>query len=249
MDAVAAAIMVKNPGTGSDAMVRLLIVEFDADLSGRLDAALREAKYTVLHAGNADEAMSVLDKNSVQLIVANSACGGIEMTSELRDAENTVPVIILTADAARSEMRRIFRSGADGYMTLPLDLEELLMRIQSLLWRCNVVDEASLRFGSCLLHSQTLTVETRTGEIELRRMEFLLLEKLLSYPGRIFTRPQLMDDLWGYENDSDPRTVDTHIRRLRKKLHDVEDIRIQTVRGLGYRAVMPRRIRRELESE
>ena len=129
-------------------------------------------------------------------------------------------------------------------MTIPLDLEELQMRVRNLLWRCQIVDGSTLRFGSCQLHSRTLTIETPGGEIELRRMEFLLLEKLLSYPGRIFTRAQLMDELWGYESQSDPRTVDTHIRRLREKLRDVEDIRLMTVRGIGYRAAVPRRVRK-----
>jgi len=225
-------------------MISILLVESDAAQAKRLAAVLRDCSYTVLQANDAKDALSVLDRNSLELIVANSDCGGIELTGELRSVGNAIPVIVITAHTARAEMRRIFRSGADGYMLSPPDTEELQMRIKNLLWRCNVVAEASLRFGGCVLHSQTLTLETPTGDIELRRMEFLLLEKLMSYPGKIFTRPQLMDDLWGYDTESDPRTVDTHIRRLRKKLRDVEDIRIQTVRGLGYRAVVPRRIRR-----
>lgn len=126
-------------------------------------------------------------------------------------------------------------------MPTPVDLEELQMRVQNLLWRCRIVDDAALRFGSCCLHAHSLTLESPKGSIELRRMEFLLLEKLLSYPGRVFTRAQLMDELWGFDTQSDPRTVDTHIRRLRQKLREVDDIRLQTVRGLGYRAAMPRR--------
>ena len=224
-------------------MIRIMLVESENEAARRIAASLRDAGYTVLRACSREEALDALDKTGVQMIVAACESGGIELTSELRDAGNTMPVIMLTKNSARAEMRRIFRSGADGYMVCPPDAEELQMRIRSLLWRCNVVAEASLRFGSCVLHAETMTVETRDGEIELRRMEFLLLEKLMSYPGKVFSRPQLMDDLWGYESESDPRTVDTHIRRLRKKLHSVEDIRIQTVRGLGYRAVVPRRIR------
>lgn len=225
-------------------MVRILLVENNDSRAKRVAASLREMNYTVEQASDAAAAIALLETCSVQLIVAGAACGGLELTQELRDAEDITPVIILTEEDAPAEKRRIFRAGADGYMVLPLDLEELQMRVRSLLWRCRIVDDASLRFGSCCLHAETLSLETPDGEIELRRMEFLLLEKLLSYPGRVFTRAQLMDELWGFDSQSDPRTVDTHIRRLRKKLRDVEDIRLLTVRGLGYRAAMPRRIRK-----
>ena len=225
-------------------MVRILLVEPNMLLSNAIAEALREKDYAVVQTKDSAEALSALDRSSFQMIIAESCGNGIEMTAELRNVGNTVPVIVMTENSGRSEMRKIFRSGADGYIISPPDLEELQMRVKVLLWRCNVVSEASLRFGSCVLHSQSYTLETAGSEIELRRMEFLLLEKLMSYPGKIFSRPQLMDDLWGYESESDPRTIDTHIRRLRKKLHDVDDIKIQTVRGLGYRLVVPRRIRR-----
>lgn len=225
-------------------MIHILILESNTERGKKIASVLRECGYGTLPAADAGEALGLLDSNSVQLIVGNSACGTAELTEELREGGNAVPVIIITENEARTEKRRIFRSGADGYMTIPLDLEELQMRVKSLLWRCRIVDDASLRFGSCCLHAGTLIVETPREEIELRRMEFLLLEKLLSYPGRIFTRPQLLDELWGFESQSDPRTVDTHIRRLRQKLREVDEIRIQTVRGLGYRAAMPRRLRK-----
>lgn len=224
-------------------MIRILIVENTESRARRIAAALRELDYDVVTVANAADALTLLGQTGVQLIVANSDCGGMELTQELRDADDITPVIVITENASGQEKRRIFRCGADGYMILPLDLEELQMRVRSLLWRCRIVDDAVQRFGSCRLYAHTLTIETPSGEIELRRMEFLLLEKLLSYPGRVFTRSQLMDELWGFDSQSDPRTVDTHIRRLRKKLRDVEDIRLQTVRGLGYRAAIPRRVR------
>lgn len=232
-----------------NAVIRLLIVENEEDRSRRLAACTRELGFEAVPAADAADALRTMERTAVQLIVANSDCGGLELIRELRDADDTTPAIILTASDSRAQKRRIFRSGADGYMVLPLDLEELQMRIQNLLWRCRIVDDAQLRFGSCTLRAHTLTLESPAGEIELRRMEFLLLEKLLSYPGRVFTRAQLMDELWGYDSQSDPRTVDTHIRRLRKKLRDVDDIRLLTVRGLGYRAAMPRRVQKALDSE
>ena len=225
-------------------MIRILIVERNPERSRQMAASLRQRDYAVLLASDEEKALSLLDENSIELILANADCGGVSLCQELRDAEDRTPFIVLTETDTGQERRRIFRSGADGYMTMPLDMEELQMRVRNLLWRCRIVDASTLRFGSCQLHAHTLTIETPDGEIELRRMEFLLLEKLLSYPGRIFTRAQLMDELWGYESQSDPRTVDTHIRRLREKLRDVEDIRLMTVRGIGYRAAIPRRIRK-----
>ena len=230
-------------------MIRVLIVEQNTERAKRIATAFREMNYDTLYADDENAALSLLDENSIQLIVANADCGGILLCQELRDNDNITPLLVITESSAGQERRRIFRSGADGYMTIPLDLEELQMRVRSLLWRCRIVEDSTLRFGSCRLHSHALTIETPDGDIELRRMEFLLLEKLLSYPGRVFTRAQLMDDLWGYDSQSDPRTVDTHIRRLRKKLRDVEDIRLLTVRGIGYRAAVPRRIRKAERKE
>jgi len=224
-------------------MIQILVIENDKHLRHRIAAAMRELGYDTMEAVSGEEALGLLAHSRAHLILVNNACGGCELTRELRDADDAVPVIIFTERTGGPERRRIYRSGADGYMFLPLDVEELQMRVKNLLWRCRIVDEAVLRFGSCELHAHTLRVEAPDRSIELRRMEFLLLEKLLSYPGRIFTRAQLMDELWGYDSESDPRTVDTHVKRLRKKLCDVEDIRIQTVRGLGYRAAFPRRLR------
>lgn len=230
-------------------MIRVLVVEKNKERLKHISSALQEMNYEILHADDEEGALSVLDENSIQLIVANSDCGAAALCQELRDSEDITPFLVITDISTGQERRRIFRSGADGYMTIPLDLEELQMRVKNLLWRCRIVDDSTLRFGSCRLHSNTMSIETPGGDIELRRMEYLLLEKLLSYPGRIFTRAQLMDDLWGYDSESDQRTVDTHIRRLRKKLRDVEDIRLLTVRGLGYRAAVPRRIRKAEKKE
>lgn len=225
-------------------MIHILLVDSDAGRRRTVTEAMRALDYDVLPAQNAEDALAVLAHSAAQLIVAAMADGGCELTRELRDAGDTTPVIVLLERGGMQEKRRVYRSGADGYMLPPLEAEELQMRVRTLLWRCRVVDDAVLRFGSCSLHAHTLTLETPNGPIELRHMEFLLLEKLLSYPGHVFTRAQLMDELWGFDNESSPRTVDTHIKLLRKKLREVDDIRLQTVRGLGYRAAIPRRARR-----
>jgi len=224
-------------------MIYIMVVSADRDQRRRICAALREPGYNAIEAESSAEALELTAHESVNVIVADYECGGCDLTAELRGSEISTPVIIMIPGRLGAERRRVFRSGADGYMYSPVDTEELLMRIENLLWRCNIVDDALLRVGSCELRANTLQVITPTQAIDLRRMEFLLLQKLLSYPGRIFTRPQLMDEIWGYDSESEPRTVDTHIKRLRQKLRNVEDIRIQTVRGLGYRAAVPKRAR------
>ena len=222
-------------------MIHILAVSSKKDLRRRVCAAMRACGYETSEAENAEDALQHLAQGPVQLIVADFDAGGCELTAELREGGDAMPVIVLVPLISRGEKRRVFRSGADGYMPLPLDEEELQMRVESLLWRCNIVSDSLLRIGSCELRSSTLQLMTPDGAIDLRRMEFLLLQKLLSYPGRIFTRAQLMDELWGYDSESEPRTVDTHVKLLRRKLKAVDDIRIQTVRGLGYRAVISRK--------
>jgi len=229
-------------------MVRILIAERNAALVKTLSAAMRELGYDAAEVPDAVAAMGLLEETGVHLILAALDAGGIWLCRELRDAGDITPVLLLTQDVSLECRREIFACGADGYLPLPLEREEAQMRVRSLLWRCRVVDDGALRFGSCCLRASSMMLETPEGDIGLRRMEFLLLEKLLSNPGRVFTRPQLMDELWGFDSESDPRTVDTHIRRLRKKLRDVEDIRLMTVRGLGYRAAVPRRVRKAEQS-
>lgn len=224
-------------------MVHILLLESDPSRRRLAAEAMRALDYEVTTVQNADEALEAFAHQSTQLILAAYADGACELTRDLRDGGDLTPVIIRLDKGSMQEKRRVFRAGADSYLAPVLEGEDLQMRVRTLLWRCRIVDDAVLRFGSCRLHAPTLTLETPNGSIELRHMEFLLLEKLLSYPGRVFTRSQLMDELWGYDSDSSPRTVDTHIKLLRRKLRDVEDIRLQTVRGLGYRAAIPRRAR------
>lgn len=147
-------------------------------------------------------------------------------------------MLLVTVRDSLEDKREGFQSGADDYLTKPVDFEELLLRVEALLRRCGMQQNETLRVGSVTLRADTLTVEGKGFSCQLRPREFALLEKLLSCPARIFTRQMLMDELWGYDSESDPRTVDTHIRRLREKLAALADFEIQTVRGLGYRAVV-----------
>ena len=139
-------------------MIKILIVEYDAERARQMDVALRQMDYTVLHTADEQEALSVLEKNNIQLIAANADCGGIFFCQELRDADDSTPFLVITESSTGQERRRIFRSGADGYIATPLDPEELQMRVRNLLWRCKIVEDSTLRFGKCYLHAQTLTI-------------------------------------------------------------------------------------------
>ena len=221
-------------------MINILIVGEKKQQREEISAAMHEIGYGCSFADGYSSAMDKLLSVHVDLILADFDAGACELCRDLRDTGNAVPFITLIDSPAKRDKRVIFRSKADGYIETPIDTEELQMRVRNLLWRCKVEDSAVVTYGDCRLCTDTYTLENGEVRIELRRMEFLLLEKLLSYPGRIFTRTQLLDELWGYDCDSDPRTVDSHIKQLRKKLKCADSIRIQTIRGIGYRAAVPK---------
>ena len=221
-------------------MINILIVGEKKPQLREISAAMREIGYGISLADGYSSAMDKLLSVHVDLILADYDASACELCRDLRDTGNAVPFLTLIENPAQRDKRIIFRSKADGYIEAPFDAEELQMRVRNLLWRCRVEDSAVVTYGDCRLCTDTYTLETGDTRIELRRMEFLLLEKLLSYPGRILTRAQLLDELWGYDCDSDPRTVDSHIKQLRKKLKSADSIRIQTIRGIGYRAAVPK---------
>ena len=163
---------------------------------------------------------------------------GYGLIRELREAGDTTPVLMVTVKDSFDDMRTGFHAGADDYLTKPVNFEELLLRVGALLRRCGIQHSGEIAVGGCTLHADTLLVTGEGFSCELRPREFALLQTLLAAPTKIFTRQMLMDELWGYDSESDPRTVDTHIRRLREKLAGAPDFEIQTVRGLGYRAVI-----------
>ncbi len=221
-------------------MINILIVGKYMQQRAEISAAMHEIGYGFTVADGYTDAMDKLLSAHYDLILADFDSGASELCRDLRDTGNAVPFITLIEAPAKRDKRIIFRSKADGYIETPFDTEELQMRVRNLLWRCKVEDSAVVTYEDCRLCTDTYTLETGDTRIELRRMEFLLLEKLLSYPGRVFTRAQLLDELWGYDCDSDPRTVDSHIKQLRKKLKYADSIRIQTIRGIGYRAAVPK---------
>ncbi len=222
-------------------MLNILIVEDNLDLRELMSINLRGAGYSVLEAGNGEEALSVLDHSKVHLMIVDlmmPVMDGFELTEAVRNADESIPIMIITAKEALEDKRKSFRKGADDYMVKPIEMEEMLMRVKALLRRADIASDRILRVGECVLSEDSLTLTKASDMIEFRLKEFRLLHTLLSYPGKIFTRHALMDEIWGYDNESDYRTVDVHIKRLREKVEGITDFEIQTVRGLGYKVVI-----------
>ena len=222
-------------------MTNILVAEDNEGLRRLMGIHLRRAGYQVTEAADGQDALEKMEHSRVHLIITDvmmPRLDGYGLVRELRSAGDKTPVLMVTVKDAMEDKRTGFHAGADDYLTKPVDFEELLLRVEALLRRCDMQQERLTRVGGCTLHADTLLVTGEGYSLELRPREFALLETLLQSPQKIFTRQMLMDELWGYDSESDPRTVDTHIRRLREKLSEVPDFEIQTVRGLGYRAVV-----------
>lgn len=220
-------------------MFRILIVEDNENLQKLYSAILKSNGYTTLSAYNGEEALKVLEKQHVDLMILDvmmPVMDGYELTDILRQGGSELPILMITAKTAREDKRAGFLVGIDDYMTKPVDEEEMLLRIKALLRRSKIVSERKLEIGSTVLHYDSLTVDDKNGSVTLPKKEFYLLYKLLSYPGQIFTKFQLLDEIWGFENESD-NTLNVHINRLRNRFENNPDFEIVTVRGIGFKAV------------
>lgn len=221
-------------------MFNILVVEDDAGTRKLLCALLKSDGYNVLSAQDGAEALEVLDKNHVDLLVIDvmmPRMDGYTLTEQLRGGGSTLPMLMLSAKDGADDVRHGFVVGIDDYMKKPFDVEELLLRIRALLRRAKIATEKKIVAGSVTLDYDSLTVTTDKGRETLPQKEFLLLFKLLSYPDVVFTRLQLMDEIWGMDAESDEHTVNVHINRLRTRFAHCDDFEIVTVRGLGYKAV------------
>ena len=223
-------------------MFHILVVDDDKNTRRLLTAVLESENYSVSTAENGEEALAVLDKTHVDLIVLDvmmPKMDGYELTSLLRQTNNDLPILMLTAKQLPEDKHKGFQSGTDDYMTKPIDETEMLLRIKALLRRAKIASERQIRIGSVTLDYDSFTVtDSASGETQtLPQKEFLLLYKLLSYPGKIFTRIQLMDEIWGADSETGWETVTVHIGRLRKRFEGWNAFSIESVRGLGYRAV------------
>lgn len=221
-------------------MFHILVVDDDKSTRKLLKAVLEHENYTVFTAENGEDALRVMDREHIDLAVLDimmPKMDGYEFTKLLRENQNTLPILMISAKQLPEDKHKGFLVGTDDYMTKPIDEEEMLLRIKALLRRARIVSDRRIIIGDVVLDYDSFTV-TRGGEQqELPQKEFLLLYKLLSYPGKIFTRIQLMDEIWGADSETGWETVTVHIGRLRKRFEGWEEFKIESIRGLGYKAV------------
>ena len=221
-------------------MFHILVVDDDKNTRMYFRAVLESSSYTVSVAENGEAALDVMDKEHVDLVVLDvmmPKMDGYEFTKTLRECDNNLPILMVSAKQMPVDKNRGFAVGIDDYMTKPVDQDEFLYRIKALLRRARIANERKIVIGDVVLDYDSLTV-TRGDEVqELPQKEFMLLYKLLSYPGKIFTRIQLMDEIWGTESETGWETVTVHVGRLRKRFEGWQEFEIDSVRGLGYKAV------------
>lgn len=219
-------------------MFRILVVEDDPDLGRLFVKVLERAGYTAILSPSGEDALQKIEDEKVDLMLTDVMMPGMDgftLTREARDLIPGLPVMVITARSSFLDKQTGFASGADDYMVKPVDVNEMVLRVGALLRRSK--GGQTLSVGSTLLDISGLTVTMGGKVIDLPQKEFFLLYKLLATPGRIFTRQQIMDDIWGIGNASETHTVDVHINRLRDRFRDNPDFEIATVRGLGYKAV------------
>lgn len=221
-------------------MFHILVVDDDKHTRMLLSAILKNANYTVTAAADGREALKILSEEHIDLVVLDimmPQMDGYEFTRLVRETDSTLPILMLTAKQLLADEKRGFLVGTDDYITKPIDEEKLLLRIKALLRRAKIVSEQKITIGDVVLDYSSFTV-TKKGEVTvLPQKEFMLLYKLLSYPGQIFTRIQLMDEIWGTDSETGWETVTVHVGRLRKHFEGWDEFEIVAVRGLGYKAV------------
>ena len=219
-------------------MATILIVEDNKNTQILTSAQLKQ-HFNIVTADDGIEALDIIYERHIDLIVADIMMpnmDGYELLKRLRSENYTMPILLLTAKQNFEDKREGFDSGSDDYMTKPVNYDELLLRINALLRRAGIANERRITVGSVIVDSASYTIRSESTSLELPKKEFEILYKLLSYPGMIFTKNQLLDEVWGYDSDSTEDTVKTHISRLRNKVHIFSDFEVITVKGLGYKA-------------
>lgn len=221
-------------------MFRILIVEDDQKLNKLFSTVLNRSGYQTFSAFDGVQALSLLDTEYVDLIISDIMMPGIdgyELTQSLRESNYSVPILMITAKDTFEDKEKGFLSGTDDYMVKPVNVNEMVLRVKALLRRAKIMSDRKIELGDTTLEYDSLSIINNGQETFLPLKEFYLLYKLLSFPGKIFTRQQLMDEIWGMDTETEERTVDVHINRLRERFKNNSDFEITTVRGLGYKAV------------
>ena len=217
-------------------MLKILIAEDDRELRH----VLVKNGYSVKGVANGQEALDALETDYFDLIISDimmPVMDGYTLVRQLRQSGSTTPVLMITAKGEFDDMRQGFLSGTDDYMVKPVNVNEMVLRVGALLRRAQMINDRRLTIGATTMECDSLMVQTDGEAFVLPQKEFMLLYKMASFPGQIFTRQQLMDEIWGYENESDTHTVDVHISRLRERFRDSKDFKIVTIRGIGYKVV------------
>ncbi len=221
-------------------MFQILVIDDNKNIRFLMQELLEAEGYKVFTATNGKEALDVLDKEPIDLAVVDimmPVLNGYEFTEELRSFNKDLPVLMVSAKQLPEDRKKGFVSGIDDYMTKPIDNEEFILHIKALLRRYKIANEQKIVIGDVILDYNSFTVTKGNDKQELPQKEFLLLYKLLSYPNKIFTKNQLMDEIWGYDSDSGSETLTVHIGRLRKRFENYSEFEIKSIRGLGYKAV------------
>jgi len=221
-------------------MLKILIAEDDRELRQLFEHVLMKHDYSVKGVSNGKEALAAMGEDYFDLLISDimmPEMDGYELVRSLREANDNTPVMMITAKDAFDDMQMGFLSGTDDYMVKPINVNEMVLRVGALLRRARMINERRQVIGDTVLEYDSFTVTAGGESMVLPQKEFQLLYKMASFPGKIFTRQQLMDDVWGYGSDSDTHTVDVHIGRLRERFRDNSDFKIVTMRGVGYKVV------------
>lgn len=221
-------------------MINILLVEDDEKLNKLFSTILTKQGFNIYRSFNGIEAFDVLENNHIDLIISDIMMpnmDGYEFTESIRKVDEEIPILMITAKEDFNSKQRGFLIGVDDYMVKPIDVNEMILRINALLRRSKIVHDKKQVVGDTVLDYDSLSVTVKDETIVLPQKEFYLLYKLLSYPNKVFTRNQLMDEIWGVDSPSDIQTIDVHINRLRRHFENNSDFEIVTVRGLGYKAV------------
>ena len=221
-------------------MISILLVEDDEKLSKLFYTVLSKQGFNVHIASNGVEGFDILENNHIDLIISDimmPQMNGYDFTENVRKINEEIPILMITAKDDFNSKQKSFLIGIDDYMVKPIDVNEMILRVHALLRRSKIAHDNKQVIGDTVLEYDSLSVTRDNETIVLAQKEFYLLYKLLSYPNKVFTRNQLMDEIWGVDSPSDLQTIDVHINRLRRRFENNPDFKIITVRGLGYKVI------------